>query len=82
MIINRLFGGTTARLPPAATAKEPRRGARELLRPPPEPASRGAQAPGPVHPRGSGVIGMSELIEAARREYEKGGQTWQPGGAC
>jgi ATP-dependent 26S proteasome regulatory subunit len=27
---------------------------------------------------GSGVIGMSELIEAARREYEKAGQTWQP----
>jgi SpoVK/Ycf46/Vps4 family AAA+-type ATPase len=32
---------------------------------------------------GSGVIGMSELIEAARREYEKAGQTWQPiDGAC
>jgi hypothetical protein len=29
------------------------------------------------------VIGMSELIEAARREYEKAGQTWQPiDGAC
>ena len=27
---------------------------------------------------GNGVIGMSELIEAARREYEKSGQTWQP----
>jgi SpoVK/Ycf46/Vps4 family AAA+-type ATPase len=27
---------------------------------------------------GNGVIGMSELVEAARREYEKAGQTWQP----
>lgn len=27
---------------------------------------------------GNGVIGMSDLIEAARREYEKSGQTWQP----
>ena len=27
---------------------------------------------------GNGVIGMPELIEAARREYEKSGQTWQP----
>jgi AAA+ superfamily predicted ATPase len=27
---------------------------------------------------GDGVIGMSELLEAARREYEKIGQTWQP----
>jgi AAA+ superfamily predicted ATPase len=26
----------------------------------------------------NGVIGMSELLEAARREYEKSGQTWQP----
>jgi AAA+ superfamily predicted ATPase len=32
---------------------------------------------------GNGVIGMPELIEAARREYEKIGQTWQPtDGAC
>jgi ATP-dependent 26S proteasome regulatory subunit len=27
---------------------------------------------------GSGVIGMAELLEAARREYEKAGQTWHP----
>ena len=27
---------------------------------------------------GSGVIGMPELLEAARREYEKSGQTWRP----
>ena len=27
---------------------------------------------------GKGVIGMAELLEAARREYEKAGQTWQP----
>ena len=26
-----------------------------------------------------GAIGMPELIEAARREYEKASQTWQPG---
>jgi SpoVK/Ycf46/Vps4 family AAA+-type ATPase len=26
---------------------------------------------------GNGVIGMPELLEAARREYEKSGQTWQ-----
>jgi len=27
---------------------------------------------------GNCIIGMSELIEGARREYEKSGQTWQP----
>jgi ATP-dependent 26S proteasome regulatory subunit len=27
---------------------------------------------------GDGIIGMHELIEAARREYEKSGQTWRP----
>jgi hypothetical protein len=31
---------------------------------------------------GSGVIGMDELLEAARREYEKEGQSWRPTGSA
>jgi hypothetical protein len=33
--------------------------------------------------RRDGIIGMSELLDATRREYEKEGQSWRPAdGGC